>query len=121
MDWPAVLGIYGAIVATVVAGWTIRTGLRDRGHLQLRIGLKRYDQDRSTGEVVEMALDSAAGLRLHLSVTKRLSRNTVCPNSGKTGFPVTVRYVKSIRHASCRIEQRLHLVHHCPQLLRSAK
>ena len=32
MDWP---GVYGAILSTLVLAWTIRTGLRDRGHLRL--------------------------------------------------------------------------------------
>jgi hypothetical protein len=37
MEWPAILGVYGAIVASMTAAWNIWSGLRDRGRLKLEL------------------------------------------------------------------------------------
>jgi len=67
MEWPAVLGIYGAIVATLTAVWSISSVYRDRGCLKLELRLKRFAQDAS-GALIEMPVDSLEGCELHLPV-----------------------------------------------------
>jgi len=67
MEWPAVLGIYGAIAATLTAGWNIYSGFRDRGRLRLELRLKRFVQD-AHGALIEMPVDSLKGSELHLTV-----------------------------------------------------
>jgi len=67
MEWPAVLGIYGAIAATLTAGWNIYSGFRDRGRLRLELLLKRFAQN-SIGEEIEKPVDRLEGIQLHLGV-----------------------------------------------------
>jgi hypothetical protein len=67
MEWPAVLGIYGAIVATLTAGWNIWIGFQDRGHLKLGLQLRRYVQNAGGGQI-EKPVDQLEGIELHLSV-----------------------------------------------------
>jgi hypothetical protein len=86
MDWP---GVYGAILSTLVLAWTIRTGLRDRGHLRLDIRLRRYEQDKATGEMVEMPLESPDGLELHLTMTN-VGRRPVVVDAWRTRNGVTL-------------------------------
>jgi len=69
MEWPAALGIYGAIVATLTALWSFWIGVRDRGHLKLKLELKRYEQT-STGRVGR-PVDQLEGIELHLAVVNR--------------------------------------------------
>jgi hypothetical protein len=66
MEWPAIFGAYGAVVATLTAAWSIRSGLRDRGRLKLELELKRFVQNAASGEMIEMSADSLEGLELHL-------------------------------------------------------
>jgi hypothetical protein len=66
MEWPAVLGIYGAIAATLTAGWNIYSGFRDRGRLKLGLQLRRYVQNAGGGQI-EKLVDRLEGIELHLS------------------------------------------------------
>ena len=67
MEWPAALGIYGAIVATLTAVWGIWSGFRDRGQLRLELQMKRFDEN-SYGEEIEKPVDRLEGTQLHLRV-----------------------------------------------------
>jgi hypothetical protein len=67
MEWPAILGIYGAVVATVTAGWSIWSGSRDRGHLKLKLHMERYVQNTLSGELIQVTVDSLEGSELHLT------------------------------------------------------
>jgi len=67
MEWPAVLGIYGAIAATLTAGWNIHSGFRDRGRLKLELRVKRFERN-SIGEEIEKPVDCLEGTQLHLGV-----------------------------------------------------
>ena len=67
MEWPAALGVYGAIVATLTAGWTIWVGLQDRGCLKLALQLRRYESN-AIGERIEKPPDRLDGIELHISV-----------------------------------------------------
>jgi len=67
MEWPAILGVYGAIVASMTAAWNIRSGLRDRGRLKLELELRRFVQDPTSGECIETPMDSLEGGVLYLT------------------------------------------------------
>jgi hypothetical protein len=49
MEWTpaAVVAVYAAVVSTVNAAWSIRTGLRDRAHVRLSVMLAAKLGDRS--------------------------------------------------------------------------
>lgn len=84
MEWPAVLGIYGAIAATLTAAWSIWSGLRDRGRLKLELRLKRFT-DNEHGELIEMPADSLEGGELHLTVVN-VGRRPIRPDAWR-GIP----------------------------------
>jgi len=67
MEWPAVLGIYGAIVATLTAGWSIWSVYRDRGCLKLELELRRFVQNGGGGQI-EKPVDQLEGIELRLRV-----------------------------------------------------
>jgi len=79
MEWPAVLGIYGAIVATLTAGWSIWSVYRDRGCLKLELRLKRFELNE-LGEHIEKPVDSLKGCELHLGVVN-VGRRPIKPDS----------------------------------------
>ena len=85
MEWPAVLAIYGAIAATLAAGWNIYSGFRDRGRLKLELHLERYVLDTPYGDRVQMPVDSLEGCELHLSVVN-VGRRPITPNAWR-GVP----------------------------------
>ena len=66
MEWPAALGIYGAIAATLTAGWNIYSGVRDRGRLELQMRMRRFVQNEY-GEEIEEPVDQLKGTQLHLA------------------------------------------------------
>jgi hypothetical protein len=67
MEWPAILGVYGAIVASLTAAWNIWSVLRDRGRLELGLQLRRYVQNAGGGQI-QKPVDRLEGIELHLSV-----------------------------------------------------
>jgi len=67
MEWPAILGVYGAIVASMTAAWSIWSGVRDRGRLKLELQLRRFVQDPTSGEYIETSMDSLEGGVLYLT------------------------------------------------------
>jgi len=79
MEWPAVLGIYGAIAATLTAAWNIWSGFRDRGRLKLELRLKRFVRN-TIGEPIEMPVDSLKGSELHLTVVN-VGRRPIRPDT----------------------------------------
>jgi len=67
MEWPAIVGIYGAIAATLTAAWSIWSGLRDRGRLKLHLHLRRFVQNAGGGQI-EKPVDRLEGIEVHLGV-----------------------------------------------------
>jgi len=84
MEWPAVLGIYGAIAATLTAAWNIWSGLRDRGRLKLELQLRRFERNE-IGEPIEKLVDSLKGGELHLTVVN-VGRRPIRPDAWR-GIP----------------------------------
>lgn len=79
MEWPAVLGIYGAIVATLTAVWSIWSVYRDRGYLKLKLQLRRFELNE-VREFIEKPLDSLKGIELHLTMVND-GRRPIRPDS----------------------------------------
>jgi len=88
MEWPAIVGIYGAIAATLTAGWSIWNGLRDRGRLKLHLHLRRFVQNAGGGQI-EKPVDRLEGIELHLGVV----------NTGRRPITAVAWYAVSRSHS----------------------
>jgi|AntAceMinimDraft_16_1070373.scaffolds.fasta_scaffold100896_2 hypothetical protein len=117
MEWPAVLGIYAAIVATLTAGWSIWSVYRDRGRLKLELRLKRFVPDRSYGDPIEKPVDSLEGCELHLTVVN-VGRRPIRPDAWR-GIPrrrlrgaVDITFTQGIR------QRPLNETEHCTDVCR---
>ena len=117
MEWPAVLGIYGAIAATLTAGWNIWSGFRDRGRLKLELRLKRFVLDTRYGDPIEMPVDSLEGCELHLTVVNT-GRRPIKPDAWR-GIPRRrLRGAADIIFSEAICRKPLNETEHCSDVCR---
>ena len=111
MEWPAVLGIYGAIAATLTAAWSIWSGLRDRGRLKLELRLRRFERNE-IGEPIERPVDSLKGGELHLTAVN-VGRRPIRPDAWR-GIPRRrLRGTADITFAEAIRQRPLNATEHC--------
>ena len=116
MEWPAVLGIYGAIAATLTAAWNIWSGLRDRGRLKLELQLRRFERNE-IGEPIEKPVDSLKGSELHLTVVN-VGRRPIRPDAWR-GIPRRrLRGAVDITFAEAIRQRPLNETEHCTVVCR---
>ena len=117
MEWPAVLGVYGAIVATLTAGWSIWSVYRDRGCLKLDLRLKRFVPDASYGDPIEMPVDSLEGCELHLAVVN-VGRRPIRPATWRGTPRRRLRGVVDITFSEAICRKHLNETEHCTVVCR---
>jgi len=116
MEWPAVLGVYGAIVATLTAGWSIWSVYRDRGRLKLDLFLKRFAEN-SYGEDIERPVDSLEGCELHLTVVN-VGRRPIRPATGHGTPRRRLRGAADITFSEAICRKPLNETEHCSVVYR---
>lgn len=116
MEWPAILGIYGAIAATLTAGWSIWSGFRDRGRLKLELQLKRFELN-DVRESIEKPVDSLEGCELHLTAVNT-GRRPIKPDAWR-GIPRRrLRGAADIIFSEAICRKPLNETEHCSDVCR---